>query len=505
MNATDTSGWNTSGQFGSSKRTKTPSYARLAITDALLGFGALTGLCGLVGLADDAGDSLILLGFSVIAVTIGLLGQRSFVRTRRPPSSKILVGLVITWSVLVVMGVGVYLATGVIDTVDEALLESAAGFSTTALTVLDPTELSTSMQLWRAVTQWFGGLLGVLIGVVALPQALRGSSLIGRVAATDESRLVRQPLLARRRILTMYSSFTFLLAVAYAVTGMGVIDSIVHSFTTASTGGFSSNTDSFVGVNGGARVVATVGMLVAGSSFFVAWWTIRGRVQPLVRSSELRVYVAAVALTTVAIVISADQMSVGDALFTAASALSTTGYAVTDWTTLSDFVLAVLLIVVAMGSMAGSAGGGLRVVRVHTLMKSVMRELRRQLDPNVVVVVKNSGYPVEEESIDRISGYHVAHLAVCGVGAFLLAASGMDVVESLWTAVSTLSSFGPSVGTGPFGQLGGVSPWARLTLVPMMLAARLSVLVVLLGFVWVGGLKRSLMISTRRARASVRR
>lgn len=497
--------WITSESLEPLRGVKRPSYTRVAITDALLGFGAVTGLCGLAGLADDAGDSLLLLVVSAVSVGIGVFGLRTFERIRRPPTSKILVGLVMTWTTLVLMGVGVYLATGTIDTVDEALLESAAGFSTTALTVVDPTELSVSMQLWRAATQWFGGLFGLLIGVIALPQALRGTSLIGRVIATEESRLVRKPKLARQRIIAVYLGFTAVLGVSYAAVGMGSVNSIVHAFTTASTGGFSSHPDSFVGFGGGARIVATVGMIVAGSSFFVMWWSIRGQVRPLMRSSELRIYVAVIAATTAVIVLDSDYMSVGDSLFTASSTISTTGFAVTDWTVLPDFTLAVLLIAVAMGSMAGSAGGGLRVLRVHTLIKSMLRELRQQLDPNIVIVIKNSRRAVEEVSIERISGYHAAHLAASGVGAFVLASSGLGMVESVWTAVGALSSFGPSVGTGPFGQLDQLSPWARLALVPAMLAARLSVLVVLLGVVWIGGLKRSVLVVVRRRLSVARR
>ena len=61
------------------------SYSRLAMTDGLFGFGVVTAVIGVAGLADDVGDALILLGSGLGGVAIGIGGQRTFVRARRPP------------------------------------------------------------------------------------------------------------------------------------------------------------------------------------------------------------------------------------------------------------------------------------------------------------------------------------------------------------------------------------------------------------------------------------
>ena len=68
----------------------------------------------------------------------------------RPPTARVIAGLASTWASLVLAGSIVYLASGTITTVDEALFESAAGFSTVAATTLDPESLGTSMSLFRA-------------------------------------------------------------------------------------------------------------------------------------------------------------------------------------------------------------------------------------------------------------------------------------------------------------------------------------------------------------------
>lgn len=460
------------------------SYSRLAITDGLLAFGVITMVLGFAGLVDDGGDAATLIGVGAVSTALGYGGRRTFVRAVHPPPGRILSGLAMVWIVLVLVGAVVYLLSGTIDRVDDALVESSAGFATTAVTTLDPAELSVPMQLWRASTQWFGGLIGGLAGVVAIPMALGRTSLTPRASGGRSERLVPSQMVGRRRVIGLYAGFTVACGLGYLLTGMGTRESIAHAFTTVSTGGFSTRADSFASIDGGPRVVATAAMLVAGCSFFVLWWAARGRTRPLLRSAELRSYAAMIAVTTVFVVLDVDGISVGDALFTVASAASTTGFALGDWTLFPDASVAFLLIVVATGSMTGSAGGGLRVLRARILVSYASRELRRQLDPHSVVVVKLGGEGIDERSLERMTGYQISHLGLCAIGAFALAAFDIDVMGSMWTSVSAISTFGPGIGTGPFGDLGDLSAPARLTLVPLMLAGRLSVLPVLLGFVW---------------------
>ena len=485
-----------------SPKPREQSFARLAVTEGVLLLGLITLLCGLAGAFDDGGDALVLVGVALPLIAIGGTGRRTFARRHRPAPARVLSGLAMTWLMLVLVGTAVYLVTGTIDRVDDAFVESAAGFSTTALTTVDPEQLSVPMQLWRAGTQWIGGLVGILAGVVALPIALRGSLAPGDRRDSAE-RLVPTQIGGRRRVVLIYVALTVGLGVAYALSGIGTLHSVVHALTTISTGGFSSASDSFTGFGTGARTIATVGMVIGGTSYFVIWWIIRGRTKTLLRSTELRLYLAIIGIGAAAVLAGSDGVSLGDALFTSASAASTTGFASVDWTLLDASVLTVLLVIVATGSMDGSAGGGLRVLRARTLFDFAARELRRQLDPNAVVVLKHGKRAVDERALERVTGYQIAHLGICVVAAFLVAATGTQLVDAIFTGISAVSTFGPGLGTGPFGSLDGLDPLARVALVPFMLAGRLSVLPLMLAVAWVFRAERTM---TRRIRrVSVRR
>jgi len=80
----------------------------------------------------------------------------------------------------------------------------------------------------------------------------------------------------------------------------------------------------------------------------------------------------------------------------------------------------------------------------------------------------------------------------------VLTATGLEMVDSLWIALSVLSTFGPSPVTGAFGEAVGLSPVSRLVLIPGMLAGRLTILPLLLAAVSVLHARSSVLRRVRR-------
>ena len=481
--------------FGAARR---DSYSRLAVADGLLAFTIIAVLAAGAGVTDKLGDSLVLLAVAGITGSIAIATRRTFVRRERPPTERVIAGLASTWASLVLAGSIVYLASGTITTVDEALFESAAGFSTVAATTLEPESLGISMSLFRAGTQFVGGLVGLLAGVVALPRTMKGNVQIPKGRGSRADRLVPDPVIGRQRVVRLYLALAIACGFGYFITGLGVRSSLIHALTTVSTGGFSDRADSFVSAPGGAKVVATVFMFIGGMSFFALFWLIRGNHRRFVKSPELRIYLGIIGVVTLALLREVDGLSVGDALFTAASASSTTGLAVTDWTGFPSGALALLLVAVATGAMGASAGSGLRVIRAWLLCLFAAREIRRQLDPNAVTLVRHGGRTLGDKELDSLTGYQIAHFGLCGIGAFMLALTGDELVDSLWTAISVVSTFGPSPTMGAFGDADELGRLGQLVMIPGMLAGRLTILPLLLAVAALQQGYRAVFLGVRR-------
>ena len=150
------------------------------------------------------------------------------------------------------------------------------------------------------------------------------------------------------------------------------------------------------------------------------------------------------------------------------------------------------------GALAGHDPGDCRVLLVESdgllgrhrwhrqrahLVLSAMREVRRQLEPRAVTTVSHRGRRVEADELDQLTGYQIAHFGLCAIGAFLLTLGGRELADSLWVAISVVSTWGPSPGTGPFGDATGLGTYGRLVLIPGMLAGRLSILPLILAVV----------------------
>ncbi|MCE2512928.1 MAG: TrkH family potassium uptake protein [Acidimicrobiia bacterium] len=473
------------------------SWGLASIVDAGLILGVVTMLCGLAGIGDDSVDAAVFSCVGAAGAALAAVAQRRVAPPERPGAGRVFAGIGLLWTALVLFGAVLYAGTGALARFDDALVESAAGFTTTAVTLLDVGEVSRTVLLFRSATSWVGGLMALLIGVVTLPVVLRSTALIGYTTGRRGLDLVPSAEVGTRRVLILYSGFTAACVVAYLACGLGVTDALVVGLGSASTGGFTGRVDSLAGFGSAVHAVAGVGMFLAGAGIFVVWWVVRGRVRPLWRSQELRTFLLLIAVATVAVGVHRD-IGWGEAGFMAVSMMSTTGFAVADWTGWGPSATVVMLVAAGIGSMMGSPGGGMRVMRARLLMGSAGGELRRQLDPYALVLVRRDGETLSRRTLDRLGGHQIAYVVLVGVGALLLGISGVSMLGSVWGSVSAVSTVGPAMGEiGAFGQLGDLGRPARLALVPLMMGGRMSIPPLLAG---VGLLLRTYQAAERRAR-----
>ena len=329
-------------------------------------------VCGLAGIGDDNADAAVLCGLGASCAMLAAIARRRVAPPERAAPGRVFAGIALLWTVLVLFGAAVYWVTGPLTRLDDALVESAAGFTTTAVTLLDAAEVSRAVLLFRSATSWVGGLMAILIAVVTLPAVLRSTALIGYTTGRRGLDLVPSAEVGTRRVVALYSGFTGACVVAYLLCGLGLTEALVVGMGTASTGGFTGQADSLAGYGTATQAVAAVGMLLAGAGIFVLWWVARGRLRPMWRSEELRTFVLLLAAVTAAMAAHRG-VGWGEAGFMAVSMMSTTGFAVADWTSWGASATVVMLVAAGIGAMMGSAGGGMRVMRARLLMGSAGR------------------------------------------------------------------------------------------------------------------------------------
>lgn len=450
---------------------------------ALLATGG--GLCAsaaadaLDGGTDALGLVLVGLAAAAAGTLLRLRAAHPGAGARPPAGRQVLRAVGLAWVAAVGVSTLAYLTVGAFD-VGDALFDSVSGLTTTGLTAGPAAEdLSAGVLAWRALSQWLGAGAILVISATVLP--LLG----GEILDVEHPRRGGMASQWARRVAWAYLAFTALTGVAYWLAGMGVPDAAAHTLTTVSTGGFSTTTSTFSSFGPAAQWVAAVAMTLAGVNLAVLVWGWRGTRRPLRRSVELRAYLLLVAGATLFLLTRGGAPGgVRTAFFTAASAASTTGYRAVEWTEWNHAGHTALFLLVAVGAMAGSAGGGFRVLRALAVVGYVRRELIRQLHPHSVTAVRVEGSPLPDAVLDHTAGALLVFLGVAAGGAMIVVIPAGSIESALDVAVAAASTAGPALGHQPSTTELVHAPAAQVGLIGAMLAGRLSleVLVSVAGF-----------------------
>jgi trk system potassium uptake protein TrkH len=292
-----------------------------------------------------------------------------------------------------------------------------------------------------------------------------------------------------RALWYIYLGLTVLCAGAYWVTGMSLFDAVGHSFATVSIGGFSTH-DASLGYYNSAMIemVAIFFMLVSGANFalhFIAW---RGAsIEPYLKDSEFRTYITLLGVLAAITVIYLYFSGAGalaalrHGVFQTVSIATTAGFTTGDYQRWPAFLPALLLMSSFIGGCAGSAGGGLKVVRVLLLMRQGAREIKRLVHPSGYYVVKIGNKALSGEVVDAVWGFFALYVVCfCGM-TLLLAATGVDLVTAFSAVAACINNMG--VGLGAVGAtFEGLNTASKGMLCVAMLLGRLEVFTLLVLF-----------------------
>ena len=398
----------------------------------------------------------------------------------------------LTWIMLSAIGALPFVFSREIPSYVDAFFETVSGFTTTGATILTDVEaLSRGMVFWRSFTHWIGGM-GILVFVVMLMKTTDRSINIlkAEMPGPTVDKLAPKSRDTARILYLLYISLTVLETVLLLLGGMGLFDSVVHSLSTAGTGGFGAYNASAANFSPYIQWVLTVFMLLFGVNFNLYYLLLLGRVRNIFRNTEFKVYLgiiaAAVTIITVDILplYQSFSTSLRQASFQVAAIMSTTGFVTADFTVWSPLSKTLLLLLMFLGGCAGSTAGGLKLSRIIILCKMARRELRRTLRPRVVDVIKMDGHRLEEQTAHSVAVYFALYMLCIGALLVALSFSPFDLETNLFSSVSCFNNVGPAFGmAGPVGNYSLYQPVLKLLLCVGMLLGRLEIYPMLLLFV----------------------
>ena len=465
----------------------------VGLTLTAAGAGML--VSGVVEKAVGGAESIALVAPGLAVGIVGSLLWRRTAAPTRISSANVFGAILAAWIAFSIAAALPYVFSGTLATFDLALFEAVAGFTTTASTVITPIDgAATGILLWRATTQWFGGMAITVFVVSVLPyfRSAGFEHLAGISGGWGGERLASKVQETAKRLILLYVMFTTFVAAFYALFGMGAFDAIAHSFTTVSTGGFSTHDESLAYFSSaGIEWTAIIAMILAGGNFALYWQALRGKAFGLLRSVELRLYLLIVAgVGLAAVAWNAPRTGwtsdgVRRTLFGAVSISTTTGYTLVDYDRWTGSVQLLLLFSMVVGGMVGGSAGGFKVFRLVAVVGHVRRHLFRQLHPRAVPIVRVGNEVIADSVINQVLGFFGLFMAVGAGATFLVAAiGGLDVRSAISAVATSLGNVGPALGAlGPTHHYLDVDAGVRNVLMVVMLAGRLELYPVLLGAV----------------------
>ena len=424
---------------------------------------------------------------SVPLAILGMLGlsrlqEASFVENLRISDGFLVVGL--TWIFMSAFGALPFVINGDIPNFIDAFFETASGFTTTGATIL--TEIETLNQgslFWRSLTHWIGGMGILVLTIALLPKLGIGGQRLMNAESTGpiKGKTASTYLKSARSLYIIYIGITLAEFVALMIAGLSPFDSIIHTFGSVGTGGFSNYNASVAAFDSlPVEIVIGIFTIMCGVNFSLYAMFLGGD-RKAFNNTEFKVYIGILIFSISFITFQIHDLRA--AFFQVASIISTTGFATVDfdlWPAASKFVMMCLMF---CGSCGGSTAGGIKVIRLVIMGKYIRSGMRAKLHPSSVYTTKLDSGKISEDVMMQSAGFIALYLIITVVCAVIITITGTDCLTSFAASLACISNIGPGFGgVGPTCNFAFFSAPIKVMLAILMIAGRLEIYTILLMF-----------------------
>ena len=399
-----------------------------------------------------------------------------------------------SWILISFFGCLPFVFSGSIPSLIDAFFETVSGFTTTGATLIDNVEiLPKGILFWRSFTHWIGGM-GILVFMVALLPAIGvGGFQIFKAESPGPTadRFVPRIKDTAKILYITYISMTLIQIALLLFGGMSLYESMLHTFGTVGTGGFSTRNLSIGAYNSTyIHIVIAVFMILSGVNFSLYYVIYKGRWKEVLKNQELKLYLGIILGSTILIAlnlkISAFQdigTALKDALFQVSSIITTTGYATVDFDLWPAFSKSILFLLMFVGGCAGSTAGGMKSIRILVLLKKIKREVGKIFHPRAVMPIKNGDKIIADETVSGISTFFALYIFIFLISVVIISLEGIDLASAATAVAVTLGNVGPGFGfVGPRTTFSGFTPYSKLFFSFLMLLGRLELFTIIAFF-----------------------
>ncbi|MDR2057317.1 MAG: TrkH family potassium uptake protein [Dysgonamonadaceae bacterium] len=400
----------------------------------------------------------------------------------------------LSWISFALFGSLPFFLSGEIPSFSDAFFESTSGITTTGASILtDVDVISKGLLFWRSILQWLGGMGIIVFSLALLPLLGGGASQLFDAESTGLTHDKFRPRVTQmaKRLLAIYLIITSLLMILLSLGPMNLYDAVCHSFTTISTGGFSTRQASIAHWDSTyIESILLIFMIMGAINFSLFYFLINGRVGKFFKDEELRWFLSIIIIAALLVGINlfvTNNYAIPDsfrvALFQVVSVITTTGFSTADFSLWGPFCLFLFMLLMVICGCAGSTSGGLKMVRAVVLAKNTLCEFKRLIHPRAIIPVRLNGSALAFGIVQRLLAFAFLYICIIFVSWGILTLVGMPFDEALGASVSLIGNVGPGFGSlSGFGSYAEIPVFAKWYLSFLMIIGRLEIFTFLILF-----------------------
>lgn len=379
----------------------------------------------------------------------------------------------------------------------DAFFEAMSGLTTTGATVISGLDtLDPSVNFWRHMLNWLGGMGIIVLAVAILPMlGVGGTQLFkAEIPGMDkESKMAPRISQVAKRLWFAYALATAAAFVSLHIAGMDWFDALCHAMSAVALGGFSTHDDSVAYFDSVAVEWTLMFFTVWGGINFASHFTALGNrsLQVYWKDEECR---SMLLVLSGSILISALYLwqqdvyqSLGEALrfvsFNFVSIGLASGFSNADFAQWPLIVSLWMFFLSNVLASSGSMGGGIKNVRALVLFKFSLREMLILLHPRAVRTVKVNNRSIPDRMALTVMSFIFIYFMTVIVFSFLLMAAGLDFLSAFTAVIACITNAGPGLGAvGPSHNYAALSDVQKWLCTAVMLLGRLEIFTVLILF-----------------------
>lgn len=363
--------------------------------------------------------------------------------------------------------------------------------------------VSRAILFWRSFLQWMGGMGIVVLFLTVLPALGVGGKFLYQTELTGPVKDAIAPRIKETasKLWKLYLGLTVLEVILLIWTNekMPVFDALCISLSNISTGGFTIRNSGIAGYHSSATEWIVIAFMILGSiNFAFYFYILRLKLYKLytpdfflfifciVAGSGLIAYYI-YGTPSMEVESTFATYSVKDAIrsgaFQAVSSQTSTGFSTANYDLWPFPAQMFMLLLMFVGGMSGSTGGGIKTSRFYILYKIITHRIESLFRPESVRKLIIKKVEIDSKTSTLVLGFFCIVVFFTVMGTVMLILDGIDPETSFGLLVSFLNNVGMAfAAAGPSDTINYLSPFSKIFACFWMLLGRLEYYAILLLF-----------------------